>query len=155
MQPQIVISFYACRQRVTADFLLLCSQLDIAHTASFSLNTILGEPVKVREWLLAGLPNDSLSIDNAIVVANARRWPLMIDPQGQANKWIKNLERSSNLQVDCQKLLSWIVMCVQVVPLPCSAHLLQIAGKCMTCVQSLQCDKSRRLLLTHSIQSAL
>ncbi len=55
--------------------------------------------MKVREWLLAGLPNDSLSIDNAIVVANARRWPLMIDPQGQANKWIKNLERSSNLQV--------------------------------------------------------
>ena len=56
--------------------------------------------MKVREWLLAGLPNDSLSIDNAIVVANARRWPLMIDPQGQANKWIKILERSSNLQVN-------------------------------------------------------
>lgn len=84
---------------MTASFIALCSQLDIAHTAAFSLNAILGEPVKVREWLLAGLPNDSLSIDNAIVVANARRWPLMIDPQGQANKWIKNLERSSNLQV--------------------------------------------------------
>lgn len=84
---------------MTADFITLCNQLDIAYTANFSLNTILGEPVKVREWLLAGLPNDSLSIDNAIVVANARRWPLMIDPQGQANKWIKNLERSSNLQV--------------------------------------------------------
>ncbi|KAL3142804.1 hypothetical protein ABBQ38_003103 [Trebouxia sp. C0009 RCD-2024] len=89
----------AYRQRITASFIMLCGQLDIAHTASFSLNAILGEPVKVREWLLAGLPNDPLSIDNAIVVANARRWPLMIDPQGQANKWIKNLERSSNLQV--------------------------------------------------------
>ncbi|DBA76763.1 TPA: hypothetical protein ACH3X2_008790 [Trebouxia sp. C0005] len=89
----------AYRQRVTADFITLCNKLDIAYTANFSLNAILGEPVKVREWLLAGLPNDSLSIDNAIVVANARRWPLMIDPQGQANKWIKNLERSSNLQV--------------------------------------------------------
>ena len=84
---------------MTADFITLCNQLDIAYTANFSLSAILGEPVKVREWLLAGLPNDSLSIDNAIVVANARRWPLMIDPQGQANKWIKNLERSSNLQV--------------------------------------------------------
>ena len=90
---------HGCRQKVTASFIALCSQLDIAHTAAFSLNAILGEPVKMREWLLAGLPNDSLSIDNAIVVANARRWPLMIDPQGQANKWIKNLERSSNLQV--------------------------------------------------------
>ena len=99
MLPRPDIAVHACRQRVTADFIVLCDQLSIAHTSNFSLNAILGEPVKVRDWLLAGLPNDSLSIDNAIVVANARRWPLMIDPQGQANKWIKNLERSSNLQV--------------------------------------------------------
>lgn len=30
---------------------------------------------------------------------NARRWPLMIDPQGQANKWIKNMEKANNLHV--------------------------------------------------------
>ena len=65
----------------------------------FSLTTILGEPVKIREWLIASLPNDSFSIENGIIVANARRWPLCIDPQGQANKWIKNLEKTSNLQV--------------------------------------------------------
>lgn len=60
--------------------------------------TILGEPVKIREWLIAGLPNDASSIENGIVVANSRRWPLMIDPQGQANKWVKNLEKAANLQ---------------------------------------------------------
>ena len=53
----------------------------------------------MREWLIAGLPNDSFSIDNGIIVANARRWPLMIDPQGQANKWVKNMERANNLNV--------------------------------------------------------
>jgi len=31
--------------------------------------------------------------------SNARRWPLMIDPQGQANKWIKNMEKPNNLHV--------------------------------------------------------
>ena len=82
----------------------LCTQLSIPHSPTFSLTAVLGVPVKIREWLIAGLPNDSLSIDNGIVVANARRWPLMIDPQGQANKWIKNLERSANLQACAQQL---------------------------------------------------
>ncbi len=31
--------------------------------------------------------------------SNSRRWPLMIDPQGQANKWIKNMEKPKNLHV--------------------------------------------------------
>lgn len=30
---------------------------------------------------------------------NARRWPLMIDPQGQANKWLKNMEKINSLHV--------------------------------------------------------
>ena len=33
------------------------------------------------------------------VCSNSRRWPLMIDPQGQANKWIKNMEKANNLHV--------------------------------------------------------
>ena len=52
-----------------------CSEL-------FSLNSTLGEPVKIREWQIAGLPVDSFSVDNGIIVGNTRRWPLMIDPQG-------------------------------------------------------------------------
>ena len=41
----------------------------------------------------------SYSVENAIIVTSANRWPLMIDPQGQANKWIKNMEKSNKLQV--------------------------------------------------------
>lgn len=60
---------------------------------------MLGDPVTVRDWLLAGLPNDAFSIDNAIMMTNSSRWPLMIDPQGQANKWIKAKEQANRLQV--------------------------------------------------------
>ena len=65
----------------------------------FSLNTTLGDPVKIRAWQIAGLPVDSFSVDNGIIATNARRWPLCIDPQSQANKWIKNMERDNRLSV--------------------------------------------------------
>ena len=41
----------------------------------------------------------SYSVHNAIISSCANRWPLMIDPQGQANKWIKNMEKSNKLEV--------------------------------------------------------
>ncbi|KAI9333781.1 dynein heavy chain and region D6 of dynein motor-domain-containing protein [Zopfochytrium polystomum] len=66
---------------------------------SFSLAKVLGDPIKIRAWTIAGLPSDAFSIDNGIIVSNARRWPLMIDPQGQANKWVKNMEKENNLQI--------------------------------------------------------
>jgi len=31
---------------------------------NFSLITTLGDPVKIRDWQIAGLPVDSFSIDN-------------------------------------------------------------------------------------------
>jgi dynein heavy chain len=54
----------------------------------YTLSAALGSPVAIRQWLLTGLPNDALSIDNAIIVARARRWPLMVDPQvGEGDAW--------------------------------------------------------------------
>lgn len=41
----------------------------------------------------------SFSIENAIIVTSAQRWPLMVDPQGQANKWIKNMEKINKIQI--------------------------------------------------------
>ena len=81
------------------DWCNLCSKRGIPRSDEFSLSSTLGEPVKIREWNIAGLPTDTFSIDNGIITSNARRWPLMIDPQGQANKWIKNMEKAHNLHV--------------------------------------------------------
>jgi len=40
---------------------------------------------------VAGLPSDNLSVENGIIMFGSRRWPLMIDPQTQANKFVKTL----------------------------------------------------------------
>ena len=53
----------------------------------------------LRQWQISGLPKDAFSVDNGVIVANARRWPLMIDPQGQASKWIKSMEKDNDLAV--------------------------------------------------------
>ncbi|KAJ3214893.1 Dynein heavy chain 1, axonemal [Dinochytrium kinnereticum] len=74
-------------------------RLKIPHSEVNSLWDTLGDQVKLREWELSGLPRDALSRDNAIIVQNSRRWPLLIDPQGQANKWIRNMEKDNQLDI--------------------------------------------------------
>ncbi|KAJ3194173.1 Dynein heavy chain 3, axonemal [Irineochytrium annulatum] len=76
-----------------------CVARDIPCSGVFSLVNTLGDPILLRAWNLAGLPNDSFSSDNGIIAAKTRRWPLFIDPQGQANKWVKNMEKQNRLAI--------------------------------------------------------
>ncbi|XP_030279356.1 dynein heavy chain 12, axonemal [Sparus aurata] len=85
------------RQDCTKSWNKLCQ--NITSSDDFSLSKTLGDPIKIRAWNIAGLPSDSFSIDNGVIVSNSRRWPLMIDPQGQANKWVKNSEKENNLSI--------------------------------------------------------
>eukprot|EP00744_Colponema_vietnamica_P000902 GILI01001554.1.p1 GENE.GILI01001554.1~~GILI01001554.1.p1 ORF type:complete len:2075 (+),score=684.51 GILI01001554.1:415-6225(+) len=76
----------------------------IEATEHVTMRHVLGDAVKIRAWNIAGLPNDSLSIENGIIMDKSRRWPLMIDPQGQANRWIKNMGRDTEAGVEVCKL---------------------------------------------------
>lgn len=87
---------------MTLKWVATCKEYGIPSPPSFSLREALGDPIQIRAWGLAGLPNDSFSVDNGIMVANARRWPLMIDPQNQVQelKQIRNCKHSE-LSLEC------------------------------------------------------
>ncbi|KAG7256268.1 hypothetical protein CRUP_029318, partial [Coryphaenoides rupestris] len=74
-------------------------ELSVPHTQEPDLVSTLGDPIKIRSWQISGLPKDSLSVENGVITQYSQRWPLFIDPQGQANKWIKNMEREKGLEV--------------------------------------------------------
>lgn len=51
--------------------------------------TLLTDDTTIALWQNEGLPSDRMSIENATILSNSDRWPLMIDPQLQGVKWIK------------------------------------------------------------------
>nr|XP_015196051.1 PREDICTED: dynein heavy chain 2, axonemal isoform X1 [Lepisosteus oculatus]XP_015196052.1 PREDICTED: dynein heavy chain 2, axonemal isoform X1 [Lepisosteus oculatus]XP_015196053.1 PREDICTED: dynein heavy chain 2, axonemal isoform X1 [Lepisosteus oculatus] len=74
-------------------------ELSVPCSPNFSFATFLSKPTAVRDWNIQGLPSDAFSTENGVIVTRGNRWPLMIDPQGQALKWIKNMEGSKGLKV--------------------------------------------------------
>eukprot|EP00232_Nephroselmis_pyriformis_P029065 CAMPEP_0182867354 /NCGR_PEP_ID=MMETSP0034_2-20130328/8675_1 /TAXON_ID=156128 /ORGANISM="Nephroselmis pyriformis, Strain CCMP717" /LENGTH=4528 /DNA_ID=CAMNT_0024999703 /DNA_START=83 /DNA_END=13669 /DNA_ORIENTATION=- len=73
--------------------------LNIPASEVFDFANFLANPSDVRDWNIQGLPADAFSTENGVMVTRGRRWPLMVDPQGQANKWVKNMEKDRNLRV--------------------------------------------------------
>ncbi|KAH8051544.1 1-aminocyclopropane-1-carboxylate synthase [Aureococcus anophagefferens] len=86
------------RDDALSQWKLLLDKFKIPFTDGFTLRSTLGDEVAIRSWVINKLPNDEFSIENAIMLERSNRWPLMIDPQGQANKWVKKTY-AENLKV--------------------------------------------------------
>lgn len=56
-------------------------QNSIKCSEKYSLASVLGNPVLIRQWNIWGLPNDDFSTENGIAMDLGSRWPLCIDPQ--------------------------------------------------------------------------
>ncbi|XP_049715504.1 dynein axonemal heavy chain 9 isoform X5 [Elephas maximus indicus] len=68
------------------------SQLKVPIPVTPALDPLrmLTDEADVATWQNEGLPADCMSVENATVLINCERWPLMVDPQLQGIKWIKN-----------------------------------------------------------------
>ena len=76
-----------------------CVTRGIPVTKDMDIVPFLTTEAEMGEWSLEGLPGDGLSIQNGILVTRSSRWPLLIDPQGQAHKWINSRESANGLKV--------------------------------------------------------
>lgn len=62
------------RDECVLEWVKMCKNYNIRCSEPFSLTESLGNPVKIQQWNICGLPRDTFSIDNSVIVANSRRW---------------------------------------------------------------------------------
>ena len=55
---------------------------------------VLATPSDQAVWKKEGLPADRVSLENAAIFTSTARWPLIIDPQLQGIKWIRERVQS-------------------------------------------------------------
>ena len=94
------------------DFLV---EQNIPFTADFSITAALGNDGTIRDWIVKGLPNDTHSIENALIITNNDdAFPLLIDPQLSGTKWLRSIygEQIKVLQFDQSDFLRQLKGCI-------------------------------------------
>ncbi|CAJ1435587.1 unnamed protein product [Effrenium voratum] len=81
------------RAGLVGRWLSTAQEVNLTADPAWKCADTLCEPAEIREWNIKSLPSDDLSIENGLLVTRGRRWPLMIDPQGQGNRWIRNMKK--------------------------------------------------------------
>lgn len=82
-------SFEFRRKMIYEDWIQDLTKRNILVKQSFDIKNLLTTDLKISQWNLEGLPDDDLSIQNGILTEESSRFPLCIDPEMQAIKWIR------------------------------------------------------------------
>ena len=69
----------------------------VPHTEGATLGKVMADAVKLRALAGRTACPPTVSSENGIILSHSR-WPLCIDPQTQANKWIKNMEAEAGVR---------------------------------------------------------
>ena len=68
------------RQQLSLDWKDKIDMVDLKHRHDLKLTEFLSKPSEKLLWEKEELPNDELCIENAIIMMNYNRYPLIIDP---------------------------------------------------------------------------
>ncbi|XP_076809994.1 dynein axonemal heavy chain 6-like [Clavelina lepadiformis] len=81
------------RHELTSEWVSSCASAGIETSSNYDMIKLMVDDNQVRTWHNQNLPRDVHSTENAVIIDAARRWPLIVDPQGQALNWIKEMEK--------------------------------------------------------------
>lgn len=87
------------RKKCTSDWHAVCQRLSIPCSPEFKFAKALGSDIQIQRWALDGLSKDEFSVGNAIILKNSCRFSLLVDPQRQANLWIRKVEVYNKLRI--------------------------------------------------------
>lgn len=66
----------------------------------YNFRNFLSSESEMLTWKKEGLPADTLSMENAIMIMNTGRTSLVIDPATQASEWLKASLKKANDNVE-------------------------------------------------------
>ena len=90
---------------LTKAFLRAAGERDsIPMSADINPLKVLVSQADIAGWNADALPADIVSLENGAIVSNTSRWPLLIDPQLQGIKWLKNKESAHNRNLQVVRL---------------------------------------------------
>ena len=94
---------------------------------------ILSNDAEIATWNSQLLPSDPVSSENGCIVTNSARWPLLIDPQLQGIRWVKNLQAHPDRDLQIVRLDQKVVFG----PCCCSFFLVRIVCS-LLCVRRIK-----------------
>lgn len=89
------------RARAVRDMGMQCRKYQIEFSYNYSLKGVIGDEEEVTDWLIKGLPNEQVCVDNMIIMSECEKthYPVLIDPQGQALKFLQQYNQQGNENV--------------------------------------------------------
>ncbi|CEM11721.1 unnamed protein product [Vitrella brassicaformis CCMP3155] len=89
------------RDRLTTEWLQILRTHHVRAASNWTIRRSLSpaEYAQVCQWQLQGLPSDAASLTNSVIATQCRRWPLLIDPQGQGQSWYRSRDGARPISV--------------------------------------------------------
>ncbi|CAK4126621.1 unnamed protein product [Aphanomyces euteiches] len=87
------------RKLLVEDWRDVLHTMQIPSTGALSFVDYLSQPSERLEWSASELPSDSLCVENAIILCRFYRFPLIVDPSGQAARFMLNYFNSKTTKI--------------------------------------------------------